>query len=202
MKTAYWLPLLAVAAFAADCEGDIFETDTDPGTEATFEFIINSVNVTCAGTNVTADAMFGGWAETVTLDIANTGDPAFDGGFGSIWDETHVFPAEANIAFAEDGSTDTWQLVLPIVGINDQVDGSSTFLDCSFYDTDGTGDTDSRTYDSTAFRLSATPDDTAEADQCAIFGHESAQVTAWAGCECFEAFFSDPVVDSPCDPAN
>lgn len=209
MKTLYWLPLAALAAFAGDC-GDPIVDDTDIDSDTEFEeFFINSLNVSCvAGTpdTVTADVVFAGWADTVTMTIVETGAGEFDGDaadFGGAWDETHIFPADANVAFAADGSSDTWQFVITDVATPaEQIDGSTTLLGCggsdstNFWNQDGSGDAASNTYDSIAVRVEATPDDSARDSVCAMFGHKAEEAYG-ADCECFEAFLT-PTPAAPC----
>lgn len=205
MKSFYWLPIAALAAFAADCGEIIDDTDTDSDTEDYFcedcDLVITSINPVCTpGTpdSVTFTAVFGAWAETVTLDMLNTGAGEFPDTISGVWDETHIFPATANTEFAADGTSDTWVFDLEVVGApNLQTDGTNTFLGCDFYDqTDGA-------FNSTAFKLHVTPDRTDDNDTCAIFGWRSEHATAFGGdgCECFEDFLATPPAN-PCGRGN
>ena len=197
MKTRYWLPFAALAAFAADCgtEG----TETGDSATDTFcydcDFLTNSVALTCAGDVVTADAAYSAWASSVSLHIVNTGDGAFDGSPSSVHDEVHLFASTDNVGFAADGTADAWQLQLDAVdNLNDVVEGTTTLMGCDFYDTNATG-----VYLSIAAQFAASPTtdyDNATAT-CAIFGDQSASAFSGDGCECFEEFLQTPPAN-PC----
>ena len=197
MKTRYWLPFAALAAFAADCGGEITDT-TDSATD-TFcydcDFLVNSLSLTCASDVVTADVAFSAWAATVTLDIVNSGDPAFDGNPSSVHNETHLFASSDNVGFEPDGTADAWQLQLDAVETTGEVvEGSTTLMGCNFYDTNS-----DNVYLSIAAKLSASPttDYDSATDTCAIFGDQSNTAFSGDGCECFEEFLSTPPAD-PC----
>ncbi len=58
-----------------------------------------------------------GWAENVTMYITqNTSSP---------WEEEHDL---ANIEYAEDGSWDRWEILLPVVSFNEYESGVNTFF--------------------------------------------------------------------------
>ncbi len=191
MKTLYWLPLAALAAFAGDCSELIDTDDSDIDTDTTFQgdFLISSLNLGCvpgaAGAEdvITHDVTFQGWADTVTVDIVNSGAPAPQ------WDETHIMPADANLSFAADGSSDVWQLILGDVDAPGGVTlGATTLLGCggadgdNFFDTNANGE-----FLSIAVKVSGTPDSDANEPDCAIYGFNAAEVFAGDGCICFEA---------------
>ncbi len=213
MKTLYWLPLAALAAFAADCGDPIDTDDSDVDTDTTFQgdFLIGSMALGCdtgadaaAKTDdvITLDVMFEGWAEIVEMDIIETGDGNFPANLAAVYQEYHILPADANTAFAADGSSDTWQYVMnnpgTLVGGNDNDEDNrasgSTFFDCS---DDNRLQQDAGLFTSVAVKVAATPDDSAKDPTCAIFGHRSEEAYTGDGCECFEAFITPPPAN-PC----
>jgi hypothetical protein len=213
MKTLYWLPLAALAAFAADC-GDItdpVDSDLDTDTEFAGDFLIGSVTLACdtgadaaAKTDdvITLDVMFEGWAEIVEMDIIETGDSAFPDNLAAVYQEYHILPADANTTFAADGSSDTWQYEMSNPGTlvggtgNDEDNraSGSTFFDCS---DDNRLEMDGSLFTSVAIKVAATPDNSARDTTCAIFGHRSEEAYSGDGCECFEAFLPIPPAN-PC----
>jgi hypothetical protein len=194
MKTLYWLPLAALAAFAADC-GDITDpVDSDLDTDTTFQgdFLITSLNLGCAPgvapaeDVITHDVTFQGWADTVTVEIVNSG---FTG--GDPWDETHVMPADANISFAADGTSDTWQFTLDDVDSTGAVVlGSTTLMGCGGADGDNFFDQENGEFKSIAVKVSGTPDSDANEPDCAIYGYNS-RATFGPDCICFEQSVAD-----------
>lgn len=229
MKTLYWLPLAALAAFAADCGDPIDTNDSDVDTDTTFQgdFLISSVALTCesplngddptdskADDVITLDVLFQGWAEIVELDIIETGSGAFPG--PGVYQEYHILPADANTAFAADGSSDTWQYVMggsdSLVGETDTPDGEpnrisgTTHFDCSdsnrlqqftYTGTDADGNaTTTSVFSSVAVKVTATADDASQEPDCLIFGEKSR--TAFGDdCLCAETFFVNPPAN-PC----
>lgn len=213
MKTRYWLPFAALAAFAADCgtEG----TETGDSATDTFcydcDFLANSIQVTCDnnGTTgqvdgngnlvdsqrdddtVTYEVAFSAWAAEVTMDVSEQPHTS------SQHDETHVFPSSANIGFEADGTGDAWELVLTgTETVGGFASGSATLFGCSdldYYNTTAEG-----AYKSLAFRLTASP--TTDYDDatatCAIFG-DQATTAFGSDCECFEEFLQTPPAN-PC----
>lgn len=216
MKTRYWLPFAALAAFAADCgtEG----TETGDSATDTFcydcEFVTNSIQVTCDnnGTTgqvdgngnvvdnerdddtVTYDIAYSAWAAEVVIDLAQL--PA--GSLNSEWEEQHVLASTDNVGFEADGTGDAWQLVLDGVSSGGSwVAGQSTILTCS--DIDYWQLTSEGVYDSITVKVAASPTtdyDSASAT-CGIFGERSADYFAGDGCECFESFLQTPPAN-PC----
>jgi hypothetical protein len=170
--------------------------DSDLDTDTTFQgdFLITSLNLGCAPgvapaeDVITYDATFQGWADTVTVDIVNSGAPAPQ------WEESHIMPGDANISFAPDGTSDTWQLNLDDVATTGAVVlGSTTLMGCGGADGEGefvdtyfdTNDDDE--FLSIAVKISGTPDSDANEPDCAIFGYKAAETFAGDGCICFEA---------------
>lgn len=93
-----------------------------------------------------------GWANTVTLDIHETGST-------TPWSESHPMD---NTAFAEDGSWDQWDLVLDeVTTIGEVVSGETTLFECGFH-----GD------DSLAWM--ATMDAGENGTDCGVWGYQAA----------------------------
>ncbi len=130
----YLLPLAALAFIGCgeedpkcldtdgSCEtGEVEEcTDTDGCDTAVEELPETEIDAVIYGydaTEWTYNVDIIGWAENVTMYITqNTSSP---------WEEEHDL---ANIEYAEDGSWDRWEILLPVVSFNEYESGVNTFF--------------------------------------------------------------------------
>jgi hypothetical protein len=133
--------IFALAALTA-CVGDPFpSSDTgldgwDTGDVSVFEgpWQIAEVYWQCEpGSNVwTYEAITDGWAASMTLDIVETGDGNWRENPSAVWDELHTF--NDNVAYAEDGTWDHWQVTLRGVSSpSSQVSGQTTLFTCGYH---------------------------------------------------------------------
>ncbi|MCO4746954.1 MAG: hypothetical protein KC912_19305 [Proteobacteria bacterium] len=117
-------------------------------------------------------ALTDGWASTITLDIVETGDGSWTTDPSAVWDEYHVF--DQNLAYAEDGSWDEWQVSLRSASsFANQVSSESTLFQCGYH-----------AADSLSWKATMYDDDNQTLD-CGVWGHRPIEAYG-TSCYCFD----------------
>ena len=175
------LTTLCAFSFAACVDFGGFDTADTWGDTASPEgnlwqgpWQIQTINWDCApGTNEWTYYVFtDGWAGSIGLDIVETGDGSWSTNPAAVWDEYHVF--DTNLAWAEDGSWDEWELRLRGVStIGAQVADETTLFQCGYHSDD-----------SLSWRATMYADDGTELD-CGTWGHRPREAYG-NSCFCFD----------------
>ncbi|TNE92119.1 MAG: hypothetical protein EP330_02905 [Deltaproteobacteria bacterium] len=112
-----------------------------------------------------------GWATSMSLDIVETGDGNWSENPSMVWDEYHDF--DDNLAYAEDGSWDEWQIVLRgVSSMGSQVSGETTLFTCGYHSND------SLSWKATMYGDNSALD-------CAVWGHRPIEAYG-SGCYVFD----------------
>lgn len=127
--------LIGCVGFEGDTGGDSWGDTADPQFAGPWQ--IATLDWTCSQSNGnwTYYAMTDGWAGSMSLEIVETGDGNWSTNPSAVWDEYHVF--DNNLAYAEDGSWDEWELVLRTTSsFANQVSSESTLFQCGYHSDD------------------------------------------------------------------
>jgi hypothetical protein len=169
--------LLALTACPPVEGGDSGDSGDEPVYEGPWQ--IDAFVWSCDTTSgaYTYSVEMAGWADSATLDIFETGN--WDGSNeASVWDETHPL---SQGEYAEDGSSDTWEIVLAAAVNGDgapdageQTSGESTLWTCG-------------THGEAELAWKASADFGVNGDDCVVFGNEAADwFNTNQGGECFD----------------